>query len=113
MAKGQKKLIKSSVRQSIAQLLEEAEKAYSSASRAKKTGNKKLETENRKRSTRYLQMVMDLVKKHKVRLTKDQKNKFCRKCLVWWVPNKTLKLIYDQKHHVIRLKCQCGYTRRL
>lgn len=113
MAKGQKKLIKSSVKQSIVQLLSEAEKSNKTAKRAKETGNRKLETANRTQATRYIKMVMDLVKKHKVRLTKEQKNKFCRKCHTWWVPGQTVKLIYDQKHHLIRLKCQCGYTRRL
>jgi len=99
MAKGQKKLIKSSVRSSIAHLIEQAESAW-----------KRNQPE---RSKRYVGMAMDLVKKHKVRLSKEQRNKFCRKCHVWWVAGETLKLVYDQKHHLIRLKCQCGHSKRL
>jgi ribonuclease P protein subunit RPR2 len=100
MNDGRKKLIKSSVKQSISQLLSEAEAAW-------KAGRKE-------RAERYAKMVMDLVKKHKVRLTEDQKRKFCRKCFRWWVPGDTLKLIFDKRHNVIRMKCgRCGYTRRL
>jgi ribonuclease P protein subunit RPR2 len=99
MPKGQKKLIKSSVKSSIARLISEAEAAW-----------KKKQHE---RSRRYVKMIIDLVKKHKVRLQKDQKNKFCKKCHAWWIPGKTMKLIYDQKHHLIRIRCQCGYTKRL
>jgi RNase P subunit RPR2 len=113
MPKGQKKLIKTSVRASIAHLLEEAEKSHKTAEQAQESGNRKLATQNRTRTTRYVRMIMDLVKKHKVRLGKDQKNKFCKKCNTWWVPGKTVKLIYDQKHQVIRVKCQCGHSRRL
>jgi len=100
MNDGRKKLIKTSVRQSIARLISEAESAWKS--------NKP------QRSERYAKMVMGLVRKNKVRLTKEQKNKFCRKCFNWWVPGDTLTLIYDQKHHLIRVKCgRCGYTRRI
>ena len=121
MHKGQKSLIKQSVRQSIALLLKEAERAHNKAGiqqpasgiRHPAPGNTKLRTQDSRHETRYLQMVMDLVRKHKVRLTKEQKNLFCRKCLVWWVPGETVTLVYDQQHHLIRVKCKCGYTRVL
>jgi ribonuclease P protein subunit RPR2 len=100
MVDSRKKLIKSSVRQSIAQLLSEADGAW-------KTGKKE-------RSKRYAEMAMGLVKKHKVRLTDEQKRRFCRKCYSWWIPGDTVKLIFDKRHNVIRMKCaKCGYTRRL
>jgi len=100
MADSRKKLIKSSVRQSIAKLMGEAESAWKSGKKG--------------RPERYAKMAMDLVRKHKVRLTDEQKRRFCRKCFSWWVPGDTVKLIYDQRHHVIRMKCaKCGYARRL
>ncbi len=100
MADSRKKLIKSSVRQSVAKLLDEAASAWDSG--------------KPERAKRYAEMTMDLVRKHKVRLTDDQKRRFCRKCLTWWVPNETVKLIFDKRHNVIRMKCaKCGYTRRL
>jgi ribonuclease P protein subunit RPR2 len=100
MSKSPKGLIKSSVRESIVQLMGEAEKAWDEG--------------KPKRSERYVEMVMALVKKHKVRLTDEQKRRFCRKCNSWWVPQKSMKLVFDQRHHVIRMICsRCGYTRRL
>jgi len=98
MAKGQKKLIKSSVRQSIDQLLDEAEKAWN----PEKPG----------RSGRYAEMVMDLVKKHRIRLVGKQRNRFCKKCLAWWVPGETVTVILDAGNNPIRVRCnKCGYTR--
>jgi len=99
MVKGQKGLIKASVRQSIAALLKDAESAWT--------------LKKPERSKRYAQMAMDLVRKHKVRLTKEQKGLFCRKCLVWWVPGGTVKLVYDKRHHLIRAICQCGHSKRI
>jgi len=100
MVDSRKKLIKSSVRQSIAELLSEANLAWNAG--------------KKERSQRYAKMSMDLVKKHKVRLTDEQKRMFCRKCFSWWVPGDTVKLIFDKRHNVIRMKCaKCGYTRRL
>jgi ribonuclease P protein subunit RPR2 len=100
MRNDRKKLIKSSVRQSIAKLMDEAGAAWKSG--------------KNERSQRYAKMAMDLVKKHKVRLTDEQKRKFCRKCFAWWVPGDTVKLVFDKRHNVIRMKCaRCGYARRL
>lgn len=94
-----KKLIKSSAKQSVAELLKQAEKAW--------------KQKKYPRSKRYVKMLMDLVKKHKVKLTKDQKNSFCRKCLRWWEIPSTLVLLFDKKHNCLKLKCKCGHTRRL
>jgi len=59
-------------------------------------------------------MVMALVKKHKVRLTKEQKTRFCRKCFVWWEPGSTVKLAFDSRNNLIRAEClKCGHARRL
>ncbi len=100
MVDGRKKLIKSSVRQSIAKLMDEAQDAWAAG--------------RPERARRYAQMSMDLVRKHKVRLSEDQKRMFCRKCFTWWVPGDTVKLAFDKRHNVIRMKCaNCGYTRRL
>ena len=100
MVDGRKKLIKSSVRQSIAKLMGEAEAARAAG--------------RPERARRYAKMIMDLVRKHKVRLTEEQTRGFCRKCFTWWVPGDTVKLAFDKRHNVIRMKCaKCGYTRRL
>ena len=100
MVDGRKKLIKSSVRQSIAKLMGEAGGAWAAG--------------KPERAKRYAEMAMGLVRKHKVRLTEEQKRRFCRKCFAWWVPGDTVKLAFDKRHSVIRMTCaKCGYTRRL
>lgn len=99
MRNSDKKVIKTTVKSSIKKLLSEAKKA----ARAGKND----------RSRKYVKMAMALVKKHKVRLDNEQKTSFCRKCFVWWVPKKTLKLVFDKRHNTIRVKCSCGYSRRL
>ena len=94
-----KKLIKSSVRASIEKLIGSAQKAY-------RQGHKE-------RSERYVRMALDLVKKHKIRLPKSLKNSFCKKCHVIWIPKKTVTVSYDAKNHCLRVKCKCGYSKRL
>jgi ribonuclease P protein subunit RPR2 len=94
-----KKLIKSSVRESIAKLIEKARDAYK-----KKEPSK---------SKRYVKMAFDLLKKHKVRLPKELKNSFCRKCCLVWIPDKTVKVTYDSKNDCLRLTCKCGHTKRI
>ncbi|HID72408.1 TPA: hypothetical protein EYP38_00585 [Candidatus Micrarchaeota archaeon] len=99
MSKKPKKIIKSSVRDSIKKLISEATKAY-------KAGN---ET----RSKRYVKMAMDLVKKHKTRLPAELRNSFCRKCHLIWLPARTVTVTFDKKHSCLRVKCRCGHSKRL
>ncbi len=40
------------------------------------------------RTKRYMDMIWNLVKKHKIHLTKDQKKLFCRKCLSFFIIDK-------------------------
>lgn len=94
-----KRVIKSSVRSSIAKLVAEAQKAFREG--------------KEERSARYIQMALDLVKKHKVRLPKELCNSFCRKCHVVWIPGKTVKVSYDKKTHCLRVRCRCGHSKRL
>ncbi|MBU1758351.1 ribonuclease P Rpr2/Rpp21/SNM1 subunit, partial [Patescibacteria group bacterium] len=69
-----KKLIKTSVRDSIKKLVDHARDAYKKKQPA--------------RSKRYVKMAFDLLKKHKIKLPKELKNSFCRKCFLIWIPNK-------------------------
>lgn len=94
-----KKIIKSSVRSSIDKLLDNARKSHDSG--------------NEERSTRYVGMAFDLLKKNKIKLPKELKNSFCRKCKTVWVPGKTVTVSYDKKNDCLRVTCRCGYTRRL
>ncbi len=94
-----KSLIKSSVRSSISKLLDQARKAQSSG--------------KGERSKRYVRMAFDLLKKHKVKLPKELSNSFCRKCHRIWIPGDTITVYYDRKNDCLRVRCRCGYTKRL
>ncbi|MBD3210855.1 hypothetical protein GF318_05730 [Candidatus Micrarchaeota archaeon] len=94
-----KKVIKSSVRDSIKKLIGQAREAYK---------NKQHE-----KSKKYVKMAFDLMKKHKVRLPKELRNSFCRKCFLVWIPNKTIKVAYDQKNDCLRITCKCGHSKRV
>lgn len=94
-----KKVIKSSVRSSVKELIAQAQKAYSKGRKAQ--------------SARYVRMALDLIKKHRIRVPKELKNSFCKKCHVVWIPAKTVKVSYDKKHHCLRITCQCGYSKRI
>lgn len=94
-----KGIIKSSVASSIVKLLNQSRRAYSE--------------EKPDRSKRYVHMAFDLLKKNKVKLPKELKNSFCRKCCLIWIPEKTVKVFFDSTHHCLRVKCGCGYSKRL
>ncbi len=57
---------------------------------------------------RYIKIIWRIVKKNKIRLTKEQKKKFCRKCLTYWKNPKIKKWrmfeIYECPN--------CGYRRK-
>jgi|GEM_PF-2201331 len=99
MSKKPKKIIKSSVRDSIKKLISEATKAF-------RAGKKD-------RSKRYVEMAMELVKKHKTRVPAELRNSFCRKCHLVWLPGKTVKISFDKKANCLRVKCTCGHSKRL
>jgi ribonuclease P protein subunit RPR2 len=94
-----KKIIKSSVRSSIETLLGHARSSFDAG--------------KGERSIRYVRMAMDLLRKHKIKLPKEMKNSFCRKCLTVWVPGRTASISYDRKNGCLRVRCRCGYSKRL
>jgi len=99
MSKKPKKIIKSSVRDSIKKLVSEAAAAFRSG--------------KKDRSKRYVEMAMELVKKHKTKLPAELRNSFCRKCAVVWIPGKTVTLSFDKKNNCLRARCVCGHSKRL
>ncbi|MBU0591366.1 hypothetical protein KKF81_02975 [Candidatus Micrarchaeota archaeon] len=95
----QKKVIKSSVTSSVVKLIKRAQAGYRKNQFA--------------RSKRYVEMAFDLIKKHKVTLPSELKNSFCKKCHALWFPGETLIITYDKKNHCLRIKCNCGYSKRI
>lgn len=95
----EKNLVKKISEERIAILLSEAAKIFSL---------------NANRAKRYCQLAFAIVKKNKVRLTKEQKLSFCRKCLSFWCPGKTVSISFDKKNKRIIYKCgACGYERKI
>ncbi|NYZ73514.1 hypothetical protein H0O00_00050 [Candidatus Micrarchaeota archaeon] len=94
-----KAIIKSSVRSSIEKLISQARKAYTS--------------DNPERSKRYIRMAFDLLKKHKTKLPEELRNSFCRKCHLVWIPDKTATVSYDRRNNCLRVRCICGFSKRL
>jgi RNase P subunit RPR2 len=99
MQSSRKSIIKSSVRSSILRLLEQARKSA--------TGGKAA------RSKRYVDMAFDLLKKNKIKLPNELRNSFCRKCHLVWVPGQTMTAYYDRKNDCLRVRCVCGFSKRL
>lgn len=91
------RIIKSTVGQAIDHLIKQAEKEYGKRPNLSK---------------RYAKMAWELVKKNKVRLTPEQKHKFCRKCHELWIPGKTITVIFNPKNNLFVLTCKCGYARK-
>lgn len=94
-----KKVIKSSVRDSIKKLISRAREAYREG--------------EADRSKRYVRMALDLIKKHKTRLPEELRNSFCKKCCLVWIPARTVTVTYDKENDCLRLHCRCGHEKRL
>ncbi|MGV8085825.1 MAG: hypothetical protein ACP5N9_06265 [Candidatus Bilamarchaeum sp.] len=95
-----KKIINSSVSESVEKLLESARLEY-----PKSEGG---------RAKRYVQMAFELIKKNKIRLPKNLKNSFCKKCFQLWVPQETVSLWFDSNNNCLRIFCiDCGYKKRI
>lgn len=66
------------------------------------------------RAKRYIAMLWALVKRYKVRLTTEQKTKFCRKCLRFLLINKNAKIIFNNKNNSFYIHCfNCNTKRRI
>ena len=99
MDKRSKKVIKDTVSERINTLLEEARNSFD---------------EHPERSERYLKLLWKLVEKYKVRLSREQKLSFCKKCFVPWIPGRNVDIFFDQRNSVLEYKCKnCGFKRRL
>ncbi|HLC68722.1 MAG TPA: ribonuclease P Rpr2/Rpp21/SNM1 subunit [Candidatus Bilamarchaeaceae archaeon] len=93
-----KKFIKRVSAEAIVKLLDEAEKnAAARPARAK----------------RYVEMAFALIKKHRTRLSRSQRLRFCKKCRSYWIPGKTVKIIFEHKRNAMVLACPCGAKRRI
>jgi len=63
------------------------------------------------RARTYLKMTWNLVKRNKVRLTKEQKKKFCKRCFSLWIPGETVEI--RKKGNLTEYSCKCGFKRKI
>jgi ribonuclease P protein subunit RPR2 len=62
------------------------------------------------RSKRYVKLARKIGMKYNVRLTKEQKRSFCKKCNQILIPSKTSEIRIDSRKKTIIIKCLgCGY----
>ncbi len=74
----------------------------------------KIFPKNPERAGRYAQLAFAIVRKNKVRLSKEQKLSFCRKCFSFWRPGKSVSVSFDGRNKRVIYACmECGYERRI
>jgi ribonuclease P protein subunit RPR2 len=62
------------------------------------------------RSKKYIELARKIGKRYNVRLTKEQKRSFCKKCNQLLIPNETSETIIDSRKKVVNIKCMnCSY----
>ncbi len=60
---------------------------------------------NPERSRSYVELARKIGKRYNVRLTKEQKRSFCKKCNQLLIPGRTSKVELDTKKKLIIIKC--------
>ena len=61
------------------------------------------------RSRKYIELARKIGMRYNVRLTKQQKRSFCKKCNQLLIPGKTSEVKLDSKRKLIIIKClNCG-----
>lgn len=64
------------------------------------------------RSKRYLELIDKIRTKVNLRLTKEQKKKFCKKCHTLWIKGKTLEIEKGSKNQPDSYICKSCKTKR-
>ena len=66
---------------------------------------------NPERSRRYVELARKIGKRCNVRLTKEQKRKFCKKCNQLLIPKKTCEIKVGPQKKIMEIRClNCGYV---
>jgi len=61
------------------------------------------------RSKKYVELARKIGKRYNVRLTKEQKRRFCKGCNQLLIPSKTSEVRLDSEKKLIIIKCtNCG-----
>ena len=63
-------------------------------------------------SKRYCNLIEKLRKSVNLRLSKEQKVQYCKKCYTYWIPGKTVKVRINHANKRVIYEClTCGYKR--
>ncbi|RIB35255.1 MAG: hypothetical protein BXU00_02755 [Candidatus Nanoclepta minutus] len=62
-------------------------------------------------SRRYIKILLEIKRKANIKLIRELRNKFCKKCYTVWIPGKTLS-IRVRRGKVIYKCLNCGYVKR-
>jgi ribonuclease P protein subunit RPR2 len=61
------------------------------------------------RSRKYIELARNIGKRCNVRLTKEQKGRFCKECNQLLIPEKTSQIKLDRQKKFMEIKCMnCG-----
>ncbi|MEM1684244.1 MAG: hypothetical protein QW483_00265 [Nanopusillaceae archaeon] len=60
---------------------------------------------------RYIKIILEIKKKSRIKIIKNLRNKFCKKCYTVWIPGKTLS-IRIRKGRIIYRCLTCGNIKR-
>jgi ribonuclease P protein subunit RPR2 len=69
--------------------------------------------EHKDRSNRYVELARKIGMKYKVRIPRELKRKFCRKCYAYIKPGVNCKVTIDSQKKYVEYKCEeCGHVKR-
>ena len=92
--------MKKVIQQRMRELIELAIKSW-------KNGDKDL-------ARRYVYIIKKYSEKNKVKIPKDVKLKFCKKCLTPWIPGETVRIRLSRRGKYLIYEClNCGYKKRI
>ncbi len=69
--------------------------------------------ENPELARRYVKIALEYRNKNRVRIPKEIKNKFCKKCLTPWIPGKTVRVRIVPNRYVVYTCLVCNYKKRI
>lgn len=73
----------------------------------------KMLDKNKDISRNYIKRAWTIKLRFKLKLSKELKTSFCKKCFTVWILGKTLQINFNQREHIIEYICkECGYKKR-
>jgi len=55
---------------------------------------------------KYVKRAFDIKKKFRVKISRETKFSFCRKCLCPWIPGKTVSVTFDKRNKRVVYSCK-------